>query len=66
MVKWPNQIEAGTTNDEMVQNLDFAQAFLAASGIKAPSDMEGESILPLLKGDTYKWTMDAVYYHYYL
>ena len=27
MIKWPNQIKPGTTNEEMVQNLDFAQTF---------------------------------------
>ncbi len=49
----------------MVQNLDFAQTFLEAAGIPAPADMQGESLVPLLTGNTEKWTRDAVYYHYY-
>ena len=49
----------------MVQNLDFAQTFLEAAMIEAPDDMQGESIIPLLKGDVEKWNRDAVYYHYY-
>jgi len=49
----------------MVQNLDFAQTFLEAAMIDAPSDMQGESLIPLLKGDNENWTRDAVYYHYY-
>jgi len=65
MIRWPNEITAGTTNDEMVQNLDFAQTFLEAAGIKSPEDMQGESLIPLLKGDTAQWHRDAVYYHYY-
>jgi arylsulfatase A-like enzyme len=65
MIRWPNEIKAGTTNDEMVQNLDFAQTFLEAAQIKAPEDMQGESLVPLLKGDTTQWDRDAVYYHYY-
>lgn len=65
LIRWPNKIKAGTTNDEMVQNLDFAQTFLEAAGIKAPSDMQGESLVPILTGNTEKWTRDAVYYHYY-
>jgi len=65
MIKWPNVIKPGTTNDEMVQNLDFAQTFLEAAMIEAPDDMQGESIIPLLKGDVEKWNRDAVYYHYY-
>lgn len=65
LIRWPNEIKPGTTNDEMVQNLDFAQTFLEAAGIDAPEDMQGESLMPLLKGDTQAWTRDAVYYQYY-
>jgi arylsulfatase A-like enzyme len=65
MIRWPNKITPGITNDEMVQNLDFAQTFLDAAGIKSPEDMQGESLMPLLKGESEKWTRNAVYYHYY-
>ena len=65
MIRWPNVIKPGTTNDEMVQNLDFAQTFLEAAMIEAPDDMQGESLIPLLNGDVEKWNRDAVYYHYY-
>lgn len=65
LVAWPGKIKAGSRSDEMVQNLDFAQTFLEAAGIKAPSDMQGESLIPLLTGESDKWTRDAVYYHYY-
>jgi arylsulfatase A-like enzyme len=64
MVRWPGVIEPGSINTQMVQNLDFAQTFLDAAGIEAPSDMQGESIIPLFKGDTEHFR-DAVYYHYY-
>jgi arylsulfatase A-like enzyme len=65
LIRWPNAIKPGTTEDEMVQNLDFAQTFLEAAGIKAPEDMQGESLMPLLKGDNDQWDRKAVYYHYY-
>ena len=65
LIKWPNVITAGTTEDEMVQNLDFAQTFLEMAGVTPPSDMQGESLLPLLKGEKEKWDRDALYYHYY-
>jgi arylsulfatase A-like enzyme len=65
LVRWPNKIHPGTTNDEMVQNLDFAQTFLDAAGIRAPDDMQGESLVPLLRGDVDQWQREAVYYHYY-
>jgi len=65
LVRWPGVVEPGSTNDQMVQNMDFAQTFLEAAGIEAPGDMQGESIVPLLKGEDEKWDRDAVYYHYY-
>jgi len=65
LIKWPNQIKAGMTNDDMVQNLDFAQTFLEAAQIKAPEDMQGQSLIPLLKQEPKEWKRDAAYYHYY-
>ncbi len=65
LIRWPNKITPGTTNEEMVQNLDFAQTFLEAAHINAPGDMQGESLMPLLTGGDSLWTRDAVYYHFY-
>jgi arylsulfatase A-like enzyme len=65
LVRWPGVVAPGSTNDEMVQNMDFAQTFLDAAGIEAPADMQGESFVPLLKGEDESWDRDAVYYHYY-
>ncbi len=65
MIKWPNKIKPGITSDEMVQNLDYAQTFLEAAMIEVPSDMQGESLMPLLLGENDKWTREEVYYHYY-
>lgn len=64
MVRWPEVIEPGSRNTQMVQNLDFAQTFLAAANIQAPSDMQGESLMPLFEGNN-EGFRDAVYYHYY-
>ncbi|MEM9647567.1 MAG: sulfatase/phosphatase domain-containing protein [Bacteroidota bacterium] len=65
LIRWPHAIEPGITNDEMVQNLDFAQTFLEAAQIEVPEDMQGESLMPLLTSEGDEWTRDAVYYHYY-
>ena len=65
LVSWPGKIAAGTTSDEMFQNLDFAQTFLDIAGVEAPNDMQGESLVPLLTGKIEDWTREAVYYHYY-
>ncbi|NKI31735.1 sulfatase family protein [Croceivirga thetidis] len=65
LIRWPNEIKPGITNDEMVQNLDFAQTFLEAAQIEAPDDMQGESFMPLLTSNESEWERDAAYYHYY-
>jgi arylsulfatase A-like enzyme len=64
LISWPGKVKPGSRSDELVQNLDFAQTFLAAAGVSAPADMQGESMLPVLTGQG-QWTRDAVYYHYY-
>jgi arylsulfatase A-like enzyme len=65
LVRWPGIIAEGSTSDRMVQNLDFAQTMLEAAGVAAPADMQGESLIPLFRGEEEKWKRDAVYYHYY-
>ena len=47
LIRWPNEIKPGTTSDEMVQNLDYAQTFLEAAMIESPSEMQGESLIPV-------------------
>jgi arylsulfatase A-like enzyme len=65
LVKWPGVIAPGSRSTQMVQNLDFAQTLLEVAGIAPPADMQGESLLPLFRGQSDRWTRDAVYYHYY-
>lgn len=65
LAAWPGHTKGGEISDALVQNLDFAQTFLDAAGVKAPKDMQGQSMIPLLTGQDSKWKRDAVYYHYY-
>ena len=73
--KWPGQVKPGSENNDLVQNLDFAQTFLDIAGVKAPKDMQGKSLVPLMKADTDTQISaqrlntepfrDAIYYHFY-
>jgi arylsulfatase A-like enzyme len=65
VVRWPGKTDPGTVSEKMVLNLDFAETFLDAAGVSIPEDMQGQSIIPLLKGETPETWRDAVYYHYY-
>jgi len=65
LVKWPGVIEPGVRNNDLVQNIDFAETFLDLAGIDAPDDMQGESLVPLFQGDTPTDWRKHLYYHYY-
>jgi arylsulfatase A-like enzyme len=64
IIRWPGKVKPGSRSGELVQNLDFAETFLDAAGIEIPDEMQGESLVPLLKGQPVEWR-DALYYHYY-
>jgi arylsulfatase A-like enzyme len=65
LISWPGVIKPGTVNNDMVSNLDFGETFLDIAGAKIPEDMQGRSMLPILKGQTPSDWRKAHYYHYY-
>ncbi|MEN1785285.1 MAG: sulfatase [Bacteroidota bacterium] len=65
LIRWPGVVTPGKVNTKMVQNLDFAPTLLDACDIPIPKDMQGLSMVPLLKGADSDFKRDAVYYHYY-
>ena len=65
LVRYPKAIRPGTVNDNIVVNIDFAPTFLDYAGVKVPSDMQGESLRPLLEGGNAPSWRKAMYYHYY-
>ncbi|HUX56777.1 MAG TPA: sulfatase [Bacteroidales bacterium] len=65
LIEWPGITKPGTVNNDMVSNLDFAETFLDIAGVKVPSDMQGTSMVPILKGKTPANWRKEHYYHYY-
>jgi arylsulfatase A-like enzyme len=65
LARWPGVTKPGSKNHDLVQNLDYAETILDLCGVKAPKDMQGESIVPLLKGNKPKDWRKSLYYHYY-
>ncbi len=63
--KLPGVIKPGSTNSDIVSNVDFAETFLEAAGVKAPADMQGASLMPLFKGEKPADWRKSFYYHYY-
>jgi len=65
LVRYPKEIKAGSINDDIVLNLDFAPTFLDFAGVAVPSDMQGHPLRPLLQGNTPQNWRASMYYHYY-
>jgi len=65
IVKWPGVTKPGSKTTKMVQNLDYAETFLDIARATIPDDMQGVSLVPLLKGENPKDWRKSIYYHYY-
>ena len=64
VARWPGHIPAGSHSEEICLNIDFAPAFLAAAGVDAPAYMQGDNMLPILRGEQPDAWRDSMYYHY--
>lgn len=64
LVKWPQVIKAESTSNDLVSNLDFGETFLDVAGAAIPKEMQGRSLVPILKHTPADWRQ-AHYYHYY-
>jgi arylsulfatase A-like enzyme len=65
LVRWPAGIKAGTRIDAMALNVDFASTFLDVAGLPVPPEMQGRSLVPMLRGRTPADWRTAMYYRYY-
>jgi arylsulfatase A-like enzyme len=64
VMRLPSKIKVNKL-EELVQNIDYAPTFLDIAGVKIPTEIQGKSLFPLLKGDNPPDWRKAVYYHYY-
>jgi N-acetylglucosamine-6-sulfatase len=66
LLMWaPGMIKPNSVVEQMILNIDLAPTFLELAGLKTkPTQMQGTSILPLLKGQQVTWR-DKVFYEYY-
>ena len=65
VVRWPGVTRPGSRQSSMASVLDFPATFLEAAGVAVPEDMQGRSLLPLLRGQTPDDWRTSFYYHYY-
>lgn len=66
LIRYPGVVEPGSKSDAMNVNIDNAPTILELAGLEAPSEMQGKSLLPILKtGKKPATWRDSYYYHYY-
>lgn len=65
IMKLPEDMKRRGDINQMVQNIDHAATFLQLAGVEVPEDIQGESYLPLLKGENPENWRKSLYYHFY-
>jgi arylsulfatase A-like enzyme len=65
LVRWPGVAKPGSMNSHMVSIIDFPETFLEAAALPVPADMQGRSLMPLLRGEKPTDWRTSFYYHYY-
>jgi arylsulfatase A-like enzyme len=58
-------MKAEAVTESFALNVDFAPTFLDLAGEKVPEDMQGRSLVPVLKGETPDDWRTSMYYRYY-
>lgn len=65
LVRWPGAAKAGLATERFALNIDYAPTFLDIAGVPVPKDMQGRSLVPLLRGEPPADWRTAMYYRYY-
>ena len=66
MIRCPGAAGQGTVRSDWVINIDNAPTALDLAGLPIPSQMQGKSIAPILRGESLPGgSSPAFYYHYY-
>jgi arylsulfatase A-like enzyme len=65
VIRWPGVIKPGSTSDALATNVDFAETFLEMAGATIPEDMQGHSLVPVLKNEKPANWRTSFYYRYY-
>jgi arylsulfatase A-like enzyme len=66
IISYPDHFMSGEQREEIAMNIDFAPTILELAGLKVPEDMQGESWLPLLTGNSRADWRSSMYYRLYV
>lgn len=65
LVRWPGVAKAGRHTERFALNIDYAPTFLEIAGLPVPGDMQGRSLVPLLRDEPPADWRTSMYYRYY-
>jgi arylsulfatase A-like enzyme len=65
LIRWPGVAKAGHVDKHLTSLLDLAPTFLEAAGLPADPQMQGRSLVPLLRGQPVTDWRKSFYYHYF-
>ena len=65
VMRLPKDFQARGDIPQLVQNIDYAPTFLDLAGAPIPDDIQGVSLLPLLRGEKPADWRKSLYYHFY-
>lgn len=67
LIRWPGVVSPGVRSTAMIQNIDYAPTFLEIAGAPVPAEIQGRSLVSLLRNEgraPADWR-DAIYYTYH-
>lgn len=65
LARLPGVIEPGSKSDLIALNVDFAPTFLELAGLPVPAEMQGRSLVSVLRGESPASWRRSMYYRYY-
>lgn len=65
LMRWPRVAPPGRVEPRIVSLLDIAETFLDVAGLPIPNEMQGKSLVPLLRGEAPADWRTSLYYRYY-
>jgi arylsulfatase A-like enzyme len=65
IVRYPKKVKAGSVNEDVITNVDFAPTLMETAGIGLEEEMQGRSFAAALTGNAPADWRQSMYYHYY-
>ena len=65
IIRYPTKIKAGTVNEALCSNVDFAPTMLDIAGVESPRTMQGASLSPFLESRHPSNWREGIWYSYW-